>query len=500
MGVFEAFHAILFFFWRVLRCRYSLREFIRGIESPKLSTERILLVLNHPIRERALFESIRRQILELAPSVQVEIVEFRDVMFLQKAIDFRPQVVMTFPFTALTIADRWYPIKFLTNCRLITYRAEGGLLDYSGVIIDNTFFVGYDRYGPTLVDRELFWGRKMAEYAVPPLLKQGKLSSPDRIGVVGYPEYEKYFGSPEDVSADLPSEISKRIDRYPKERTILLITGFHGSLYLKEDIINAKDWYDPLAPDADEKLQWALTEAENIGRFKQSWIEKTIESAKANPEVLHILKCHPLETLIQERKKHDLYAVLNGYSNILYVQNVPVRQLLQRCGLFLHYGSTTLAESILLKIPSAFVYSEAIYPRRKDSDFAKFSTMLVDIADLPRVVAEYLRVPPRFEMTSEMEKILFDVFNISSAHLAGKSVYRPSREIALVLVNSLKEAPQLIEPGDPYLLSSMRPKAPFFGLPRQEDKILSVLHEIARHRSSSTEYIGTPAPPSTAVQ
>jgi hypothetical protein len=498
-GVFKAVHALLFFFWRTLRYRYSLRAFIRGIENPKMSNERILLVLNHAIRERTHFEAIRRQILELAPSVKVEILEYRDVMFLQKAIDFRPQVIMTFPFTAVTIADRFYPIKFLTNCRIITYRAEGGLLDYSGVIVENTFFVGYDRYGPTLVDRELFWGRKMAAYAVPLLLKQDKLSSPDRIGVVGYPEYESYFGSLNDGSPDLPSEIAKRISCYSKERIIFLVTGFHGSLYTKEDIINAKDWYDPLAPDADEKLRWALTEVENIGRFKQYWIEKTLESAKSNPEVLHILKCHPLESLIQEKKKHDPYTSLNGYPNILYVQNVPVRPLLQRCGLFLHYGSTTLAESILLKIPSAFVYSEAIYPRRKDSDFAKLSTMLVDIAELPKVVAEHLRTPARFELTPQMEKALFDVFNINSAHLAGNLLYRPSREIALVLVNSLNEAPQSVEPEDPHLLRSMRQMADFFGLPRQDDKILSVLHIIAQHRSSSPGKIGTPASPSAVV-
>ena len=472
---------------RGFRCQVPLREFVDGAKGSPKSRRRVLLVLNHAIRERHLFESIRRQILELAPSAEVGILDYRDPMFVKKAIGFWPQVIMTFPFTALTIADTFYPIKFLTNCSIITYRAEGGLLDYSGVIVDNTFFVGYDQYGPTLVDRELFWGGKMAGYAAPILVKQGKLSSPDRIGLVGYPEYECYFESGVSVPADLPPGIEEKLSGYPKERTILLVTGFHGSLYTKEEILNAKDWYDPNAPDADSKLRWALKEVEDMSRFKQCWIEKTLESARANPDVLHILKCHPLETLIQDRKGHDPYAVLNGHPNILYVQNVPVRHLLQRCCFFLHYGSTVLAESIILKIPSAFVYSKAIYPRRKDSDFAKLSTLLVDISDLPRVVAENLRTPTKFELTLEMEKALFEVFNISRANLAGKSKYRPSRDIASVLVNGLEEVPQRVEADDPYLLRAVRQRASFFGLPAQDEKILAVLHQIARHR---------PTPPS----
>lgn len=464
------------------RCQVPLREFVEGAKGYQIGGRRVLLVLNHAIRERHLFESIRRQILELAPGAEVEILDYRDPMFVKKAIVFRPHVTLTFPFTALTIADTFYPIKFLTGCSIITYRAEGGLLDYSGVIVDNTFFIGYDQYGPTLVDRELFWGSKMAGYAAPILVKQGKLSSSDRIGVVGYPEYEWYFESGMNAPADLPRGIEEKLGRYPKERTLLLVTGFHASLYTKEEILSAKDWYDPNAADSDAKLRWALQEVENTTRFKQCWIEKTLESARANPDVLHILKCHPLETLIQERKGHDPYAVLNGHRNILYVQNVPLRHLLQRCGFFVHYGSTALAESIILKIPSAFVYSEAIHPRRKESDFAKLSTLLVDISDLPGVVAENVRNPVKFELTLEMEKALFEVFNISKANLARELKYRPSREIASVLVNSLGEAPLRVEADDPYLLRAMRLRAPFFGLPTQDERILAVLHQIARHR------------------
>ena len=464
------------------RRQVSLREFVEGAKDSPRGPGRVLLVLNHAIRERHLFESIRGQILELMPGAEVAILDYRDPMFVKKAIVFRPHATLTFPFTALTIADTFYPIKFLTGCSIVTYRAEGGLLDYSGVIVDNTFFVGYDRYGSTLVDRELFWGSKMASYAAPILVKQGKLSSPDRIGVVGYPEYECYFDSAMSAPAELPREVDEKLSRYPKERTVLLVTGFHASLYTREEVLNAKDWYDPNAADSDAKLKSALQEIENTTRFKQRWIEKTLESARANPDVLHVLKCHPLETLIQERKGHDPYAVLNGHPNILYVQNVPLRHLLRRCGFFLHYGSTALAESIILKIPSAFVYSEAIHPRRKDSDFAKLSTLLADISDLPGVVAENLRNPVKFELTREMERALFEVFNISKANLTGESKYRPSREIASVLVGSLEEAPLRVEVDDPYLLRAMRLKASFFGLPMQEEKILAVLHRIARHR------------------
>jgi hypothetical protein len=499
-GLLRRLRVTLAYFWRTAIGRRPFQEL--GIGAPERSepgVARVLLVLNHAIRERVLFESIRRQIVDLAPRVEVSILDYRDPAFLAKAVNFRPHVVMTFPFTALTIADTFYPIKFLTNCRIVTYRAEGGLLDYSGVMVDNTFFVGYDRYGDTLVDRELFWGGKMAEYAVPLLMKQGKLSSPRRVGFVGYPEYESYFDKAADGPAELPAEIAQEMNRYPRGRIVLLITGFHGSLYTKEDIVNAKDWYDPFAADADEKLEWALSEVDRMRRFKQCWIEKTIESAKANPDVLHVLKCHPLESLIQDRQRHDPYAVLNGYSNILYLQHVPVRQLLQRCGLFLHYGSTTLAEAIILGIPSAFVYSEAIYPRRKESDFAKLSTMLVDIADLGSVIADYLREPRPFERTPQMEKALFDVFNITAANLAGTSPYKPSREIALTLLDALKEPAQAIAAEDPYLLRAMRLKAAFFGLPLQRDRMVRILREITRSSGEPPPDVRPPARESTAV-
>ena len=442
-------------------------------------------MLNHAIRERTLFESIRREVLKLAPSAKVEILEYRDPQFVSKAIAFGPRAILTFPFTALTVADTFYPIKFLTDCSVITYRAEGGLLDYSGVMVDNTFFVGYDQYGPTLVDRELFWGRKMAGYAAPILVKQDKLSSPNRVGQVGYPEYECYFEPGAAAPAELPRDVEQKLSQYSRDRTALLVTGFHASLYTKEEILNAKDWYDPNAPDADEKLRWALKEVENSTRFKQCWIDKTIESAKANPDVLHVLKCHPLETLIQDRKRHDPYAVLNGHSNILYVQNVPVRHLLHRCGLLLHYGSTVLAESMLLKVPSAFVYSEAIYPGRKESDFAKLSTFMLDISDLPSVIAEHLRAPAKFQLTSEMAEALFEVFNISKANLDGKLKYQPSHDIAAVLVDSLAEVPQRIEADDPHLLRAMRLRAVYFGLPARGEKILALLRQIARRRPAA---------------
>src|SRR5690348_4343415 len=69
------------------KCEVSLREFAEGNAAAAKGAGRILLVLNHAIRERHLFESICAQILELAPGTVVSILDYRDPMFVKKAIE-----------------------------------------------------------------------------------------------------------------------------------------------------------------------------------------------------------------------------------------------------------------------------------------------------------------------------------------------------------------------------------------------------------------------------
>ena len=406
--------------------------------------KKILLVLNKPNREIPIMELIKHNILELQPDAVVEIHEMCTPEFNRFVLKFRPDVILTFPFTCVGFSIRYYLIKFLFKTKIICFRAEGVIGLNSEY--DAKWATGFDSYGPSLVDYELFWGPKMAEIVGDNLSLQNKISSLTRVRGVGYPRLEKYFVAGLELSlSNFPKRIANKIKEYARENILLFITGFHLANYSRQNLFDAKDL------DAENNLDKLLEGVKISKRFRKDWIENIISVAKQNPRQLFIVKKHPIE-------RREDYAEFEVRDNILYIyEDINLEDIIPFAGLLLHYGSTALVDSYLSKVPSVYVYTLA--NKQWYSDLGWPSTEKVMINDLSAIVDKFLTGNIAFEMTLDIKCVMRDFFNIED----GKS-YCPSREIAHIILDP--QPPQKIQITDPFFWKAV---------------VSGILHPIYRH-------------------
>lgn len=394
---------------------------------------RILLVINKPNRETRIMESVKREILSIDQEAKVEIWEMCTPVFNKDVLKFKPDVILTFPFTCTGFAEWYYVFKKLFRCRILSLRAEG-VVDLSSDY-NIQWATGFDNYGNALVDYELFWGSQVGEAIGGNLFKQGKLSSMDRVKIVGYPRLESYFQeTPYPTLEDLPGRIVNTLKTYSRKNVIFFATGFHLANYSRQNLFDAKDL------DAENRIEELLEAVEISKRFRQEWIDQVIKTAEHNPGLLLIVKKHPIE-------KKDDYTVLEKLPNVLYIfEDIEIQNLIPSAGLFFHYGSTSLVDSYLSKVPSIYVSSrnnKAWY-----SDLGWPSSRKIDVSQIPTLVQEHVTVGIPFVMTTEIRAILKNVFNIEE----GKP-YVPSRKIAELILQ--KDAAQKIPLTDIYFWKSL---------------------------------------------
>lgn len=396
---------------------------------------KIMLVLNNPNREMSVMEAIKNEIIAIRPDSQVNILEMCTPTFNEEVIKFKPDVILTFPFTCVGFSKWYYIFKLLHNSKLISYRAEG-IADYASEY-NIEKHVGYDKYGKNLVDYEVFWGCKMADVVGQALVSQGKLSSALRVKYTGYPRLEHYFQDRPDYSiTKLPVRIKQKIEMYSKNDIILIVTGFHLANYTKNDLFNARDL------DAENRCDELLAAVILAKLFRQEWIDNIIKTAMEHPRQLFVVKKHPNE------KKND-YEVFDNITNVCYIhEDIEVNDLMSLAGLFCHYGSTTLVDSYLTKIPSIYLHSENKVTNTWFPDMGWPSSRAIPISSLSAGVAEYINKGLTFDAIPAVKQVLKDMFNIEE----GKP-YHPSREIAELILN--QEPPQKIPLNDIYLWKSL---------------------------------------------
>lgn len=378
--------------------------------------KRILFVLNKPNRELAIMNAVRREIAGLAPDTETKVVPY-DTRFMDEVLAFRPDVVMTFPMTSIGLAEHYYVFKHLFGTRVVCFRAEGIIDPGSPQSVSN--HVGYDEYGPTLVDGEIFWGPGPAKLIGQALLVSNKLSSPERVRCFGYPRLERYFGIlPPEGSAPLPEAIRARLAAHGRNRTALFATGFHFANYTRTMIFAAKDL------DAENRCDELLGIIEEVKRFRTSWIEGVLRAARENPDLLFVLKKHPIE-------RQEDYAALQGVDNVLYVwQDVDIGDLIERVSIFFHYGSTTLADAYLARVPAVYVHSREARCHHWFPDMGWPSARTATSDQVPQLVAEFRAGRIRFdERDPGIKAVLQYNFNIRDGE-----AYRPSRQIAEYLL------------------------------------------------------------------
>jgi len=393
---------------------------------------RILLVINKPNREAKIMDSIRRQILLINKDAVVEIKEMCTPEFNKFVFKFKPNVILTFPFTCIGFSKWYYLFKVFLNSKIICFRAEG-VVDFSSEY--NTMWaVGFDSYGSTLVDYELFWGSKLSEVVGKYLISQGKLNSKEQIKVVGYPRLESYFNPDDDYTFSFPSRIKNKLNTYRKEKIALFITGFQLANYSREDLFNAGDL------DAENRLDYLLESVKMAKEYRSKWIKNIIITANQNRDSLIIVKKHPIEG------RND-YKEFNNIDNILFIyEDFDIDQIMSYAGILFHYGSTALVDSYLLGIPSIYVYSENSlnwYP-----DLGWPSSGKVHIDNVSQVVADYFNNKIVFSINSDQKRVLKEIFNINDNVL-----YKPSEEIAKIILS--KDAINKVKIYDKYFAKAL---------------------------------------------
>lgn len=393
---------------------------------------KILLVLNNPNREISIMEAIKKEILLINPNADVVIREMCAPGFNKYVLKYKPNVILTFPFTCIGFSTWYYLFKVLYKTKIISLRAEGVI----NVNQENIrLFTGFDTYGRCLVDYEIFWAPKIADIVGRNLLNQKKISSLERIRSFGYSRLEPYFAGNDSLANSLlPSRIYNVIKKYFRDDIILFVTGFSYANYSKQNLIDAKDL------NAESRIEQLLEEVEFTKRYRQSWIDNISKTAKENHDALIVVKKHPTE-------RREDYAQIEHLDNILYIyEDIDINYIMQHAGLFIHYGSTSLVDAYLSKIPSVYAYHEA--SSGWYSDLGWPSTRRISVNKIPEVVKEHLSNKISFSMTPEIRQILKDNFNIEE----GKP-YTPSKYIAQIILD--KEPAQKIPLTDIYLWKSL---------------------------------------------
>ncbi|GEM_PF-1190375 len=415
---------------------------------------KIVIILNHADRERKTLQKVQSAINQINPEAEVHLLEFRNPNFMLETLEIRPQVIMTFPFTAISTASYFYILKHLLDCVLVCFRAEG-VLNYNSAN-HVQLFTGLENYGSNFVDYEVFWGPKTAHTVGDSLLRQNKLSSQKRIKYFGSPFIEDYINSADERNVALPQEIKNKFSAYSKERIVLIVTGFSLANYSPQDILGAGDIVDSNSQTAEQDFQEALAGVEITKQLRQKWIETIIAGAVNSPQLLLIVKIHPIESIQFKRGIPNPYGIFNNYPNIFLIADpIPFRAIVPYCGLLLHYGSTSALEAYLSSVPSIFVKTEI--PGINTNKFTSFEEMtflsssFINLTQVPELIHQHAITPLIFQRNDKIEQVLLDLFNLKL-----NEDYQPSRQIAQFLLSLVEEMPQSIATDDQHLGTAFR--------------------------------------------
>ena len=441
------------------------------------STSKIVLVLNYPEREKRTFLKIQTAIEEINPHAEATILEKLDPNFMAGTLAIAPQVIMAAPFTALTNACPFYMLKYLLDCVMVCYRTEG-LLPVNTLDQDTArSMTGFDKYGVNLVDFEIFWGRKTADPIGRALVQDKKLSSVSRSRHLGWPFFEDYTEEMNNRDHILPQVISRKVLRYPRTRRLLFVTGFPQADYTREDAIRAGDYVDIGSHGAKEKLEEKLSRFRKAGEFRKNYMETISECAQNNSDFLFIVKIHPLEIIQCKNRNHNPYKALKDIHNILLItEPIPFRSIIHHCSLLFHYGSTTMLEAYLMKVPSVHVSDSKIKYR---GIFEIPSTLSADLLDIPGIIARHRATSVTFERNETVERVLEEQLGVKVDQR-----YKPSEDIARFLLSLDPDSAQTILPTDRYLIDATKK----IGKSRMIDRIDSArLKAVGQNRGEFME-------------
>lgn len=392
---------------------------------------KILFLYNNYEREHTIIKIICNRIKN--KNVKIYSVGITDKNLIREIFRIRPYITFTFPITTQNQIYIYEILKVFFHSIIITFTTEG-LFDYRNNDVVKTC-VGFYDYPSTLIDYHVYWGRLAAKYIGQELFRQNKINGKHQIRIFGNPMYEKIYYKEE------------RIEKLQKDvrDKVLILTGFHGSLYSRQDFINAQDIVNIEGKNKREILQnesvikWCNTAREEK-IYCEKYTQQILNSACENPDILFIIKLHPQEILIKNThsKKLKYLEKLKNIDNIYIIdKSIPIGTLLPYCKLLVHYGSTADLESYVYRVPTLKLEVTNINNTYMvEASRLTQSTFYADIDDknaISKYVTELKEKGNLFKESSIVQKQLYDYMNYID-----EDSYKPSRKIADFLCGKLK--------------------------------------------------------------
>ena len=425
---------------------------------------RLLMVINKAERELEVLNNVARELRAIARDSRVLILEYRDQNFFAKALQFEPSAVLIFPLTSRGLSLPLYALKLALDCRIITLQAEG-IVNYR----DDScyrYYAGMDSYGPDLIDLQMMWSQTLAHKIGGLLLESGRIASLRRVIGVGYPKIEAYLGGRELEQTPSPAtaDFLERASGRPREGVLFFATGFSLGEYSVEDLINAKDIFDGEGINQVQRddAQRAVTASRN---FRDRFVAILDDLAPRHPEVMFVIKSHPVENILYKRKKYNPYHALLRHLNVAYYDDtMSIKTVLLHSGIIFHFGSSLVSESYLAKTPSVFVESSEFFPKDRMSHNPNFnmhdmgwpSSAVCDLEELAGLVDEHCRRPLKFFLNEVMAQRLEDGFDVLPEHLRGEKAYRPLRRIAEAIIRGHRSPALACRPQDAALVADLK--------------------------------------------
>lgn len=391
---------------------------------------RIFFLYNNYEREHANIELISRQL--KSRNVQIFQGGMADQDIVKQLFLARPHVIFTFPVATYHQIYIYTMVKAIFHSIIITFTTEGvGQFHLDEV---SKLFAGVYSFPAELVDYHIFWGKYMAKYVGRELYRQQKIIRRDQIKVFGNPMYEKVYTK--------PIQLRGIDDRRIK---VLILTGFHTSVYTEQDFINAQDVVNVKGKNTEEIMNdETFIKYKELAASERTYAEKytrhIVEVAKRNPDVMFVIKLHPKEISIKKYAPYKL-KYLKKLENIKNVQiieeSIPIGSLLPYFQLLVHYGSTVDLEAYIYRVPTVKLELRNIMNNfSAEANRITASTYYVDIDEenaISKFVDKLKMGDELFRLNRLTEKQLYGYMNYRD-----DESYKPSVQIANFLSGPLQ--------------------------------------------------------------
>lgn len=391
--------------------------------------KRVLFWSNKEQREKYINLFIIEELYSISKNIEVKIIydgNGNDVI--DDVLLFDPDIIITYPITTDYQINNYSIAKLLCKCHIICFSTEGFFCIDEPQHLE--WLVGMYSYSKRLVDYECFWGKILAEIRGNYLLKDDRLDCGSRqIKVFGYPMYEK--SQFDERFSYYYTKIEKRKQNYRK--LYLFVTGFP---YVGADltqISNLPDVYNVDGKDSMtmqeqvEKFEKEYVEPERI--YCKKYIDLIIKCAENNKQDLVVVKLHPLE-IAHYPLIEALYGKMEKYDNIwLLKESIPIALLFKHADIFVHYGSTTVLEAYIYKVPTVVIECAGY---TKTSTIAK-SDIVLDIDDTESFL-QIFNNNIQFKKNESVENVLSEYMNYYD-----DKPYHPSKDFAEFIMQKKKK-------------------------------------------------------------